>query len=674
MKRLLFLFLFTANAWGFPVPLDQTPVRGFWIPSDSTSQGFDLQRQQGTLNYAMLWYTYDEQGIGTWYLGNGVLDGNRLVMNLLSFEWDGVSETANEAGTAEWSFDDHQIAKFHWQLGERSGTESVTAFQFATGVPLQASSGMWGPPDEGGWGLSVATQGDTRATIVYYYGLDGKARWALGSAPSPDQPIELHSFTGPCLGCSGPEPGFSLAGSLELAVDQDMMLLNLDIDGPHGPWQKATPLEYLTEPLFNKAMPALASDTESLAFSGVNILPMHDDTVLEDHVVVTRDGLIESVEPRLGAEVPQGSRLVSSPGSFLLPGLADSHVHLPLAFNAENDLFVFMAYGVTTIRMMWGNSVLLNRRPLLDSGEMFGPRLFTASPGIESPAFWGGTIEARTAAEATAATFDLWVSGYDFIKIYNNQTVEVYQAIMNEASRLAIDPIGHVPFDVDLGLALDGPQRSIEHLRGYPPKVTSNRVDSWNTSLDMGQVQQWAERSVTAEVWNSPTQVALEHKASDISQLSATPAYRALSFAYKNLLGQSNTQPFAQSSQSILNERIMIKALAEAGAPLLVGTDAGIRFTLPGYSMHEELQIFVDAGVSPYTTLRSATYEFARFMRAEDSWGSIQPGLAADMILVHGNPLEDISRLLDERQGVMVRGEWMSREFIDQRLAELAGD
>lgn len=668
------LLLIATQAFGAAAPVDGTPVRGLWWNPGNSGHGIDLHRQTGTSDYTMLWFTYDEQGTGTWYAGSGKLDGDHLVMQLLEFRWNGASAEPRDAGSAEWVFESHEQARLDWRIGDRQGSEPLVPFEYTPGLTSLPLSGLWYDPSEPGWGLSVSTAGRIRVVIAYYYDQSGVARWAIGSGAASELDVPLLSFTGTCLGCPPAEASSTVTGSVALEPQFDAIGVDLDIQDPATPWQRLVETTRLTEPVYHFGLPDNAEATEVLAFAAVNILPMDRDEVLEDHVVMTRQRLIETVSPMTEADIPQGTRLIVRPGAWLMPGLTDAHVHLPFAFSVGEDLFVFMAYGVTTIRGMWGNDLLVDQRNSLAAADAFAPRIFTAGPGIESPGFWPGTVEVQNAVQARSAVSQMAGAGYDYIKIYNRQTPDVYAAIMDQATILGIDVVGHIPFAVDLQTALNGPQRSIEHLRGYPPRVTQARVDSWNTSLDPLQVQRWAETTISAEVWNCPTQVALEHKGTDVPELAQTPAFQALSSSYQGLLLDPSTQPFAQSPLSISNERAMIRALADAGAPLLVGTDAGIRFTLPGWSIHEELQIFIEAGVSPYTTLRSATYEFARFMRAEDRWGSIRPGLEADLLLVEGDPLEDVSRLLHNRLGVMVRGVWMSRSAIDDKLEELAAD
>lgn len=179
-----------------------------------------------------------------------------------------------------------------------------------------------------------------------------------------------------------------------------------------------------------------------------------------------------------------------------------------------------------------------------------------------------------------------------------------------------MDFVGHVPRRIEVEHVLESGQRSIEHLGGYQFITGANRIERL--------VELTKERGA----WNCPT------------------------ISVQKRLG----------SVRIPKLRELVHLLDEAGAGLLIGTDSGIDLTEPGVSIHEELGEFVTAGLSPYGALRGATHGAARFLAGEREFGSVAPGLRADLLLLDGNPLDDV-RFVRRPRGVMLRGAW--RPFED---------
>src|SRR3990172_12229274 len=210
-----------------------------------------------------------------------------------------------------------------------------------------------------------------------------------------------------------------------------------------------------------------------VAFVNVNVIPMDSERVLENQTVIVRDGVIELIGSSDQIEVPREALIVDGRGKYLMPGLVDMHVHIQF----EDDMLLWVANGVTSVRNMWGNTGKMLQfgfpdqlalRKQIEQGALFGPTIYTAGPVMEgSPAFHplAEVFDTPEAARESVA----WqkAQGYDFIKVYDHLSPEVYQAIIAAARENDIPVIGHVPFAVGLDGVFASGQLTIEHLTGY---------------------------------------------------------------------------------------------------------------------------------------------------------------------------------------------------------------
>ena len=204
---------------------------------------------------------------------------------------------------------------------------------------------------------------------------------------------------------------------------------------------------------------------------------------------------------------------------------------------------------------------------------------------------------------------------------------------MNEARTLGIRAVGHVPFAVPVDEALAQGQHSIEHLTGYDRAVSrTGRVGTggW-TDADPSRFAALAARTSDAGVWNCPTLTIIATLARQHSP--------------------------AEQTTIIQERRRFVRELFSAGAPLLAGSDAGIDVVAPGVSLHDELAELVASGLSRYHALRAATVDAGIFLEQE-GLGTIVVGAPADLLLVEGNPFEDLGRLR-HFQGMVQQGAWI---------------
>ena len=385
--------------------------------------------------------------------------------------------------------------------------------------------------------------------------------------------------------------------------------------------------------------------SSSIVFRNVNVIPMNTETILYDYNLVIKDGKIVKLGKSWKTKVPKNATIIDGKDKYLLPGLADMHVHLWL----EDELILYLANGVTTIRDMFGNFSKLSLRDKVEQREILGPRLYISSPIIDGePPIWPGSTIVTNSEDAVK-----WVSkykemGYDFIKIYEMLTMDVYDSIINAAEKENIPVVGHVPVSVGIEKALQSGQKSIEHLSKY---------DFIDTLYDM---------TIENNVWNCPTIVVYENQNRALAnkELEGVEYISPLSLAYWKDSLVSN--PIQTKGLKYITKR-----LHDEGGKILLGTDANNPFIVPGFSIHDELYNFVNAGLTPYEAIRTGTYNAAEFLDILDESGTVEKGKNADLILLDGNPLEDITNI-KKLEGVMVRGKWISKDEIDEMLKSLA--
>ena len=410
----------------------------------------------------------------------------------------------------------------------------------------------------------------------------------------------------------------------------------------------------------------------SLAFVGVHVLPMDTERVLRDQTVLVVGGRIARVGPVAEVELPAGTQRIEGRGRFLIPGLVDSHVHV----YDEGDLFVYVANGITTVRNLMGLPWHLELRERIAAGEIVGPRLVTAGPFVNEP-------QQRTVEDVQRAVSEQVEAGYDCIKIHGPLSLAAYQGLLEEAALAGIPVVGHVPrnLPIERVLELHG-QAEISHGEEYLYTYFDRSPD--NTKPE--SIAAIAAATAAAGIAVTPNLVAFRsivRQIEDLGRELARPemAWVAPPFGrswkpdlnrYRRDFEAADAEPMA--ARYALLERLT-KALAAAGVRLRAGSDAMNPGAVPGFSLHEELELLVAAGLTPYQALRAATASAGEFLGhgGDEVAGVVAEKARADLVLLAANPLEDIARTR-ALEGVLLRGRWFPKEELAQGLAERARD
>ena len=413
---------------------------------------------------------------------------------------------------------------------------------------------------------------------------------------------------------------------------------------------------------------ALSASAQTLVFQNVNVLPMTSDKVLKGQTVVVKDGRIDYIGTAK-MKMPAGTTSIDGTGKFLLPGLAEMHGHIPPPAAPihviEDVLFEYVANGITTVRGMLGHPGQLNLRTRAAMGEIVSPTLYLAGPS-----FNGNSI--NSTAEAVEKVRQQKKEGWDLLKVHPGLTREEYDAMAKTARAEDIRFGGHVPAEVGLLHAIESGQETFDHVDGYVEYLEGDKGP-----VDEKKLADVVAKTKAAGAWIVPT-MALWEVLLDTIDLKTLRGYEELKYVPQSTVDQwtklyndrYEQVPRAAAENIVKNRTRILKALNEGGVKILMGTDAPQQFSVPGFSLHRELERMRDAGMTPYEILVSGTRNVGEYFKAKDSFGTVEKGKRADLILVDANPLEDI-RNVAKISGVMVRGRWMSRAEIDTGLRKI---
>jgi imidazolonepropionase-like amidohydrolase len=436
-----------------------------------------------------------------------------------------------------------------------------------------------------------------------------------------------------------------------------------------------------------------AAQAAIYAVTDVSVVDVLRGKLDRNRTVVIRNGKIASIL-RSARAIPAGARIVDGRGRFLAPGLADMHTHI----TSPNDLPLYVTYGVTTVRNMSGDSQILSGRQMIARGAVIGPRVITTGQIIDGPPkYWPQAIEVKTPEEASALVTKQKAEGYDEIKVYSNLSRDSFFAIAKTAKSLNIPIVGHVPHSVSVSEAIGVGMKSMEHLLGMAQETGRPGIDFSNPvklgqdviakRLTFDQIYDAAKvRSLVKEVAASntavtPTMIYLRRAVLDRTQAAeqlarpetafVTPFVRARWNPKLNPLFQRLTDEEIRAAQifaPVVSARV--KALSDAGALILAGSDAPNSYIFYGLSLHEELKLLVDAGLAPVAAIRASTSNAAKYMGEAGQWGVVHVGAEADLVLLSGNPLQDVGNY-QKIDGVFLDGRWFDADALTGLRAPL---
>ncbi|HLL44914.1 MAG TPA: amidohydrolase family protein [Segetibacter sp.] len=425
---------------------------------------------------------------------------------------------------------------------------------------------------------------------------------------------------------------------------------------------------------------------KEFVFRSVNVIPMDKEVVLQDQVVIVKNGKVVAIGDAGKIRYNKDAVVIDGKGKYLIPGLAEMHAHVPPVDDLEpmkEVLLLFAVNGVTTIRGMLGHPRHLELRSKIQSQEILGPRFITSGPSFNGQSIQSEEAGAEMVRQQKKA-------GYDFLKLHPGLTKEKFAAIAKTAKEVNIPFAGHVSFDVGVWRAIEAGYATIDHLDGFVESLVPGieNTDEQENGLfgmfiadkaDTNRISRLISSLRDQHIWVVPTQALAERwfapdKNADV--LANEPEMKYMDAktltnwtnTKKNLV--KNTKYNAPAINRFISlRRKLIYECNKNGVGLLLGSDAPQVFDVPGFSVHHELKYMVDAGLTPYEALRTGTVNVGKFLNSPEI-GIIKTGAVSDLILLEGNPLSDIEETKNII-GVMLGNRWLSREWISKELKRM---
>jgi imidazolonepropionase-like amidohydrolase len=441
-----------------------------------------------------------------------------------------------------------------------------------------------------------------------------------------------------------------------------------------------------------------------IAITHVTVINPGTSSVQPDSTVVITGERITAVCGAVSVaahlQPPKNARVIDGTGRYLIPGLWDMHVHSAFGdwFPGGREIILplLVANGVTGVRDMGGDvPVLFAWRKQIAAGEIVGPRMVVSGPMLDALLPDGklrfpSSVAVSTPESAVAAVDSLKAQGVDFIKVQSVISHDAYLAAAAEAHKQGLPIVGHVPDKVRIAEAIAAGQKSIEHLMGSfegcsteEEKFISGAGDLklLLATYDPKRCDALIGLLAKSQTWQVPT-LAWQRGGTFLDQrdLQHQPLDKYVPGYWREVTWRRFTEemmpgllhdPLALRQEYFARNLQMVGAQHRAGVPFLAGTDAapGV-YIMPGFSLHDELANFVEAGFSPMESLQTATSNPAKFLGTESTFGSIEPGKIADLVLLRANPLDDIHNT-QKIDAVIANGRFFDRAALDGLLAQV---
>jgi len=437
-----------------------------------------------------------------------------------------------------------------------------------------------------------------------------------------------------------------------------------------------------------------------IVINHVTIINPGASSVRADQAVVILGDRITGIFDAAKFQPAKNARVIEGKGQYLIPGLWDMHVHSAFGdwFPGGRDIILplFIANGVTGVRDMGGDlPVLMEWRKQISAGRIIGPRMIISGPMLDGYLPGGklrfpSSVAVTTPASAVAAVDLLKAQGVDFIKVQSVISHDAYLAAATEAHKRGLPIVGHVPDTVRIKEVVEAGQKSIEHLMGIFEGCSTEEdkfvrgegnLKLLLTTQDQQRCDVLTRLLARNQTWQVPT-LAWQRGGTFLDQrdLKHQPLEKYVPAYWRDVTWRRFTDemmpdllrdPLTLREQYFASNLRMVGALHRAGVPFMAGTDSapGV-YIMPGFSLHDELANFVEAGFTPMESLQTATSNPAKFLGRESSDGSVERGKVADLVLLSANPLDDI-RNTQKITAVIASGQLFDRAALDQILIKV---
>lgn len=389
--------------------------------------------------------------------------------------------------------------------------------------------------------------------------------------------------------------------------------------------------------LFTKSESVKLAADKLIAIKGGTVVDVVGEKTIPDAVVIIENGIIKKVGTSAAVMIPRGARVIDARGKMLFPGLWDMHAHFEQAEWGP----AYLAAGVTTVRDCGNEFDFINAiKSAIDQGKGVGPEILKAGIIDGKGQYALGVIQADTREEAIKAVDRYKENGFVQIKIYSSVKPAIVKAICQEAHRLGLTVTGHIPNGMTLQQGVDSGMNMVNHIQYVYSIMKRNKDRSINfdDSTSLAAINFIKQHNVVIDPTLGVFEMSFRPVKDDITIME--PAFYTLPIPLQALLkntGQDSTgaKKFKPLYDSMV---IIVKKLHDAGVTIVAGTDQGF----PGYSVPRELELYVQAGLTPADAIQTATIIPARVMSMDKSTGSIEEGKRADLIIVDGDPLKNI--------------------------------
>ncbi|UYZ60008.1 amidohydrolase family protein [Hymenobacter latericus] len=443
-----------------------------------------------------------------------------------------------------------------------------------------------------------------------------------------------------------------------------------------------------------------------LLITHANVVDVEKGRILPNQTLAISEGLIRRLG-NSGAQTAAAKQTIDAQGKYLIPGLWDMHVHFrggdSLTAANRNLLPLYLAHGITTVRDAGGDltPAIYSWRQEMQTGRLAGPRIFTSGPKLDGPyPTWPGSLVIETPEQINKALDSLQKLKVDYVKLYESTVSrEAFLGAITAAEKRGMTTTGHMPYTVTLREAMERGLDASEHLY-YVFKACSSKEDSITTAvqsslrtsrpLGLFAVLPTVYKTYDAATAASTYRMLAKHRTAVVptlhiqkvlTELPETDHARDTLLAYidpkiQRTYARRIASARAQSAATrAFNKQLgakfmsMVPQMQAAGVTLLAGSDSGPfnSYVYPGASLLGELELMVQAGLTPAQALQAATINGAKFLKADQRSGSIKPGKEADVVLLNKNPLENISSLR-QIQTVVVRGRVYSAADLRQMV------
>lgn len=431
------------------------------------------------------------------------------------------------------------------------------------------------------------------------------------------------------------------------------------------------------------AQEIISNKSKEIIFTNVNVIPMDREQVLENQTVVVKDGKIAAIGNN--AKYGKDALVINAKGKYLTPGWSEMHAHVPPIDDMQpmkDVLILYLANGITTIRGMLGHPKHLELRSKIRSGEILGPNFYTTGPS-----FNGQSVQ--TPERGIEMVKEQKAAGYDYMKMHPGLTKETFPAIIKTANELNMPFVGHVSFQVGVWKAIEAGYSSIDHMDGFIDVITPGAdtlaeqqiglFGAWigyraDVSKATKLINALKEKNIAVvptmalgERWQSPLPAEEYTKAPEMKYMKPEEIKNWVNAKNSYLNSPLFTKEHAAKYLEV--RRKLIYECYKNGVQVLLGSDGPQVFNVPGFSIHHEMKYLVDAGLTPYETLKTGTVNVAAYLKKDNS-GMIKAGNVSDLVLLNGNPLKDINQTKNI-EGVMIGNQWLSKEYLAKELKKL---